>query len=487
MSNQGWLTNKGGGWRAESSMNSKVVLTASQANNLATATYNISVSSLLFGDYTKWCASLMYYPIDILNTAGVTYKLRAGGIDYDCEVSGLIDANAEYGFTLGEFYYPAATTYLEFEPYTKCEVYLPYYGFVTIKVADVEGKYIQFRLYIDYNTGMAQYVIGVSSYSITPPNAPYVIGTDDTNTRILGTFNFQLGVSIPIGSTNFNETVRNTILGVGKTALAIGASFATDLIPSSRSTSTYKTVDTNRNVKTGRQITSGTHTETQNRETYTYGTGERLNTAINTASTVLGNLNFSTQGITSNNGSLNNNLCPSVAVVITKAVPVFNPINSPSFKKLQGLPVGECMLFGSCKGYTKVTDIRLEDEGFSTATHREMAELEQLVYQGVIFDISGNPVATFISPNVNGGVNTLSLNEINGSTFYELSQGNYSPKNTTFGFYTSSSGDVYIANGWNTANSFCGITNDPIAKKDQIPRISTTYAPEIMMTFDVGG
>lgn len=383
MSNQSWLTNKGGGWRAESSMNSKVVLTSLQANSLAVATYNVSISSLVFGDYSKWCASLMYYPL-ILNDNGTSYKLTAGGIEYDTTVTGFIDPLNEYGFTLGEYAYPSATSYLDFEPYTKLEVYLPYYGFITLKIADVEGKYIQFRLYVDYNTGQAQYVVGVNPNSVTFVQSPSVIGGDDTNTRILGTYNFQLGVSIPIGSTNFNETVRNTILGVGKAAVSLGASFAADYIPSSRSTSTAKTVNTIRNPNTGRQITKSAQSKTYNRETYTYGTGERFNTAINTASTVLGNLGFSTQGITSNNGSLNNNLCPSVAIVVTKAKTTLDPTTSSSYKRLLGLPLGECRLLGTVTGYTKVSDIRLEGDGFGQTTQEEMAEIEQLIYQGVI-------------------------------------------------------------------------------------------------------
>lgn len=384
MSEQKWLTNKGGSWTAGSSMNSKVVLTVSQANSLAAASYNVSLPSLVFGDYSKWCASLMYYPL-ILNADDTEYKLSAGGIDYDTTVRGLITTFNEFGFTLGEYKYPEATSYLNFEPYTKIEVYLPYYGFATLKVADIEGKYIQFRLYVDYNTGQAQYVVGVNPNSVeNGPYYPSVLAMDDTNTRILGTYNFQLGVSVPIGSTNFNETVRNTILGVGKAAISIGASFATDYLPTSHTKSTQKLVKTSRNPSTGRQITQAKTTKTREKEAFTYGTAERFNTAISTSATVLGNIGFSTQGITANNGSLNNNLCQSVAIVVTKAIPTINTETSSTFKALNGLPLGKCMLLGEVKGYTKVSDIRLEGDGFCQATQEEMAELEQLIYNGVI-------------------------------------------------------------------------------------------------------
>lgn len=384
MSKQKWLTNAGGSWRAESSMNSKVVLTPHQVNELATSANTVTVSSLVFGDYAKWCASLIYYPIILISDAGDNYKLNAGGIEYSAPIAGLIPVNAEFGFTLGEYKYPTASSYWGYEPYTKLEVYLPYYGFTGIKIADVQGQYMQFRLYVDWDTGQAQYVIGVNPESVSVPIPPYAIGIDDTNTKILGTYNFQLGVNVPIGTTNFNEVVRNTILGVGKAAATIGASFATESMPTSRTTETDRTVRTKRNAKTGRQKTMSTKVREKESASYTSGTGQRLNTAINTATTVLGNLSFSTRGITSNNGSLNNNLCPSVALVVTKAKTAINAFSNDNYKHLVGLPTCQFYTLGNCHGFTKVSDIHLESAGFRGATQVELAELESLVYQGII-------------------------------------------------------------------------------------------------------
>lgn len=384
-SNQAWITNKGGSWRAESSMNSKVVMTWSQVSDLATALNKPTVSTLLFGDFTKWCTSLMYYPIIFKDPTSTKYKLRAGGIDYDTTCLGRIPAEDFGIFTLGEKAYPKAKSYLDFEPYSKAEIYLPYYGFVPLKIADVEGKYIQIRLSVDYNTGQAQYIVGVNPHFVATGNDyPQTTGMDDSETRILGIYNLQLGVSVPLSVANFGDTMISTAVSVGKAAATIGSSFATDAMPTRSFSSTAKTATTERNPNTGRQITKGTNTKSYESVSHVYGGKERVNTAIDTAATVLSGLNYSTAGLASNNGSLNNNLCPSVKIVITKAVPTLDRETDDSYKHLVGLPVGACKKLGACVGYTEVTDVHLEGNLFGIATSEEMSMLYDEILGGII-------------------------------------------------------------------------------------------------------
>lgn len=383
-SNQAWITNKGGSWRSESSMNSKVVMTWGQVNDLATALNKPTLSTLLFGDFTKWCTSLMYYPI-IFKNSTTTYKLRAGGIDYDATCLGCIPAEDFGIFTLGEKAYPKATSYLDFEPYSKAEIYLPYYGFVPLKIADVEGKYIQIRLSVDYNTGQAQYIVGVNPHVVaTGNNYPQTTHMDDSETRILGIYNLQLGVSVPLSVANFGDTMISTAVSVGKAAATIGSSFATDAMPTRSYSSKSKTATTERNENTGRQITKGTNTKSYESVSHVYGGKERVNTAIDTAATVLSGLNYSTAGLASNNGSLNNNLCPSVKIVITKAVPTLDREKDDSYKHLVGLPVGACKKLGAYVGYTEVTDVHLEGNLFGIATSEEMSMLYDEILGGII-------------------------------------------------------------------------------------------------------
>lgn len=393
MSEQKWLTNTGGSWRGESSMNSKVVLTVSQANGLATSTYNISTTSLLFGDYSKWCSSLMYYPMQLKDPEGAVYKLSGGGVSYDCDNLGLLDVNTEFGFYMGQYYVTSASSFMDFEPYTKLEVFLPYYGFVPVKIADVSGKYMQFRLYVDFNTGQAMYVIGVNSSLLTVPNAPYVTGIDDTDTRILSTHTFQLGVNVPVGSSNFNDTVRNTVSSVAAMALSFAGSSLGERVPTTSTTDTLgrniTKSQTSHNDFRGKPSviysdSAMTREGSSSTKTYTYNGGSRVNSAINGLGTVLDSVNISPKGVGSSNGSLENNLSPSICIVTTKAIPLFDPYNDTQFKKLVGIPCGKCAYLSELSGYTTISNIRLESDRFSYATYDELAQIEHLLSNGVI-------------------------------------------------------------------------------------------------------
>ena len=49
----------------DTSMNGKVVMTPTQVNNLWKWVMENPISSAVFGDYTKWCSSLMFFPFNI--------------------------------------------------------------------------------------------------------------------------------------------------------------------------------------------------------------------------------------------------------------------------------------------------------------------------------------------------------------------------------------------------------------------------------------
>lgn len=385
MSSSKWIFNNKANWARSNLETGSVVLTLSQVDELALSTNKVSAGSALFGDITKWCSSLIYYPIK-LNTDGKEYTLRAAGIEYeDAHVLGYISIYYEYGFTMGEYYYPIATSYLDFEPYTKVELYLPYYGFTTLKVADIQGKYIQFRLYVDIPSGKAQYVVGVNLDSVEHgTHYPSCLGMDDTNTRVIGTYDFQLGANVPIGSSNFNEVALRTTLAVMTGAVSMGTSLASEALPSSRSTSTRTQVKTRRNKATGRQQTFSKMTDTKERETYSYDNYGRVNTAVDTASTVLSSMNRSTTGICSGDPTLNISLSNSIAIVKTKAMPTIDTQTDEQFKSLKGIPCGKTGIVGLYGGFNTFSDIRLEGDRFKTATLEELAMIEEAMSAGVI-------------------------------------------------------------------------------------------------------
>ena len=363
-------------------MNSEVVMSVSDVNNLYEWVLNNPIESAIFGDYTKWCSSLQFYPFKI-NISNTTYKLSVGGVQSSKILcNGLIPVKAEFGYTLGQIYYPVPSSYLDYEPFTKVEVWLPFYGFTELRIADIAGKYIQFRLYIDFHSGSAQYVIGVTDNALEFTDLPFAITVDDTNTRIIGTCVFQLGYTIPLGSTGLADTVRNLTL----TGIKAATSFATGAIvggiTGGAQTSKTITTTTSKNAE-GKQITAERESTTTTEHDSNYNTIERVGTTMKTAQNVLESLNVRPSVDRSNNTIINSSTCTSIVIVKRKVKPSVD-ITTQEFRHLYGLPVGNVKQINTVHGYTEISSINFEGTGFGNATNKELAMLEDMVSRGII-------------------------------------------------------------------------------------------------------
>lgn len=390
-----WLNNHIGSVVTQTGFTSAVVMTRSQLLQFAEVSNLVTPTALVFGDIYKWLLQIMYFPIQFkpaIRTDGITKNnLRAGGILYEgAENQGYLDGDAlTSGYTLGEYLYPACSSFLDYEPYKTVEVFLPYYGFVPLKISDIQGKYIQFRMYVDFLTGMAQYAIGVNGSSVSTPNAPYCYGANDKYTRIIGTYNFQLGTAIPISNTGIIDSSRNIILGVAKAAVSVASGIVMGGVPSATQTAT--TTETNtwttRNPNTGRQVTSQkvSRNVTSKSSTYHNNAHSAVNTAIETGAMVLGNLSSTPHTTTTNNAALNINLSQSVFIITRRVQSTqLDYFGNLRLNHLKGLPLGDTYQLKNLHGFTTVSDIQLEGDGFKTATSYEKDLLMSAVSSGVI-------------------------------------------------------------------------------------------------------
>lgn len=107
------------------------------------------------------------------------------------------------------FNFGSRTTFTDYEPYTTCECFLPYVGFITLTPSELLGI-IQIDLIIDVISGNGTYCIS---------RGGHVIYTVQTN----------FSVDIAIGGTNNIEQFKaqfnnglNTLMGIGMTALGLG-------------------------------------------------------------------------------------------------------------------------------------------------------------------------------------------------------------------------------------------------------------------------
>lgn len=272
-------------------------------------------------------------------------------------------------YTLQEFYGSA----LDYNPYTKVHCYLPYIGQVTLDADEVMGKTIHVRYRIDIVTGMCAALISVNQST----------GLDET---VLYQFSGHCSINMPINSADFSGYI-GAAMTAGKMVAGVvaGASgnipLAAELIGapaphSSTSETTEKT--TERNPKTGRQITSGTSTRTTTRNTPGASFGEMSRkAAANTVGAVMGSKLTVEHagGFTGNSGYL----AVRRPYLIIERPRMCNP---EEYGKYNGRPSMIYMNLGDCSGYTEVQSIQFEGV---TATNPELAELSELLKSGVLF------------------------------------------------------------------------------------------------------
>lgn len=373
-----WITN---GYAGKfSTMNTKVGMDFSGANSLIDLVVTPPLTHIIWGDYTKWCSSLMYFPINVTKGATKRY-LTVGGADTDIPCYDM-SINHDFGYTLGEFHYTGYyNDFRDYEPYTTIQVYLPFYGFVDIPIAEVMGEYIQFRLKVDFATGQAVYTIGVNYQSVSSPNAPYYIGTDDTYTRILSTHSFNIGTSIPIGQTGMADAIRNVSMSVVKGVATVAGAYAVSALGATGGTATVKEITTARNPATGRQIRTGTVTRETTYDGSRYQKGRAINAAFDVATDTLANMSLKPSTDVPNNPFITDQGPRSVYIVTRRALV---EDATPDYCSLYGMPLGTVMQLDLVHGYTEVSSIHFEGSGFNSATNKEMAMIEEAFSDGVI-------------------------------------------------------------------------------------------------------
>lgn len=336
----------------------------------------------LFTDPLDWLQNVSYYPFNVnvgSPNDGVLKTLRIGTATTDVKAEDInLGVNSYY--TLGEFYVPSEfENFADYNGYTTIKVYLPFYGYVDVPPNEVIGKYLQFRLYVDYSTGQAQHIIAVSSAPIEQPLAP-IASDDEAIERILSTHIVQLGVEIPISATNSQQVIRNIIMGSVKTAgsVAIGY-FAGQVTPTV--TGTTKHITTERNPMTGRQITTGTDTDISKHHLGQISTAQAVNEVFNTSTNALAMCTANVQSDRANNTFVSNFSPRSVHIVIYR--PKLKDIPT-TYNHLYGQPLGEIKRLFQISGYTEVSKIHFEGSGFDQITAYEYSLIEQAFSDGVI-------------------------------------------------------------------------------------------------------
>lgn len=410
-------------------------LDSAGVSKLAIRASNPDAASLIYGDYTKWCSNLLFYPINLLRYPAFSSMLMLGTVPVatDIPVTAMERDNGYVnGYDIGEIFYDYTLSedlrFAEYEPYTTVQLYLPYYGFASLKIADILGKYIQIKLDIDHATGQAMYTVMVSDKHIqrVPKWIFWVYDTEYYGqVRIISTYTFQLGSPVPFTSSGMVDAIRNTLSTVVKTGATIGG-YAVGGFGGGAAASVVTSRKWVRNPETGRMILNRKNERTPLPES-TINAQRAVESAFDASAVALNNIALNPESDKPNNNLLGLTLERNAVLIIKQCI-----INESNYSRLYGKPYGHTDRLKWLSGYTEISRIHIE--GIPTITDEETAQLEQAISEGIIL-----PNVTFNYFTING----KSVRYVNGMIWDDFVRSGYN----TDDIFSIGTDDVINYNG----------------------------------------
>lgn len=152
----------------------------------------------LFVTPEEYIVSVRAYPFQVTKLSKVlpsTTHIWLGVEDTGIDAKTL---NAPYpSLRLGTYIFREKYhSYLDYAPYTKITVWLPYVGFVELDPNEVMGKRVAFDYQFDLDSGEVTACIS------------YITYTENVN-ALIKTASAKIGIDIPLGSTNAREIQKN--------------------------------------------------------------------------------------------------------------------------------------------------------------------------------------------------------------------------------------------------------------------------------------
>ena len=302
-------------------------------DNLSNKTF-LNNLNYLFTEPSQFFISLKAYPFDIkeyYNNSLTMKKVKMGKAQMklgDQDVS----APALYGYPqykyLGKFKIERKfNNYIDFSPYTKIEMYLPFAGIITLDTNVVTNKEIRILLAVDFDTGKANY---------------YLVRHEDSQGEydgdIIQTVECQMGIDIPLGSYNANEQMKNVLM--------TGISFIGGAVTTMATGNPMPLVSSSINA------VSGTFKALQERVTK--------------------------GGVSSGSNNLMTPYHPYL--IITR--PTYGSNGPDDYVTYKGRPLFKNCKLGDLKGFTVCNDFHLEN--FGSATDSEINSIDALLKEGII-------------------------------------------------------------------------------------------------------
>lgn len=225
---------------------------------------------------------------------------------------------------------------LDYSPYTKVEIYLPFIGFKTLRTEDVMKSRIEVRYHVDVLTGdcIAFIKCGIS---------------------VLYTYNGNCKMAIPL-SARSSDALQKLVAAIGTTALAAGVAVGGGTAAAAATKAPA--------------IAAGAVAQ---RAAGFQAAGLMISNASNVAST---KINTSRGGDISGSVSLMGDFVPYLVI--------HRPVQSlaKDYNKFKGYTSNITAKLGDLTGYTEVEHVQLS--GIPNATDAEIAEIHALLVSGVL-------------------------------------------------------------------------------------------------------
>lgn len=295
---------------------------------------------LFNGDASKGIVSLTWYPLDIkyiYQTAGLLgdYEaIRLGSSTFDDDnddpVRGWKMKRGSLAFEVGSITLQRHFNhYLDYSPYTRIKAWLPYIGYVELAPEIFYGHEIKFKYVIDFESASCTCFV-------------------ENETTLLSSFNGQIGVAIPIGSSNVDQRIKSFVggsIGYGSGAVALLSGVAT-----------------------------------ANPVAIAGGVTSMINSAVGAFS----NASPTLQG--GDRTPLNTMVNAPQQIYLYIERPIVRDYGNPS---IFGKPLSKTRVLGNLSGYTIVEDLHLENlhtdqDATDCAIQSELSEIETLLKSGVI-------------------------------------------------------------------------------------------------------
>ena len=272
----------------------------------------------MFGDPMDVIIGLTQLPFTV--PTGASTSVKAGFIDTGISMPRVSQQYID--FNLGSINYGSYWgNSLDFDPYTKVQIYLPFIGFRTLNTNDVINSTVSLKYRIDCLTGSVTAWVSSGSF-------------------VKYEFSGQCGASIPVTSQNYNNVINTAINIVSTVGTGIIGGVATGGLGTMASMATVNGIS---NVASG--VASGGMKPTVQRSGGMGG-----------ASSLMG---------------------MRTPYLVFQRPKTSLPRN---YNNLYGYACNKYLKLGNCRGFTQVEHMHLQVEG---ATDDEMKEIENILHKGV--------------------------------------------------------------------------------------------------------